>query len=47
MAERLAAVTITAGGAGDALSGFDHYEYRTSTDGGATWSSPSRARRTP
>ncbi len=39
--QNVSRVTITAGGAGDALSGFDHYEYRTSTNGGAAWSSPS------
>ncbi|HEY7815945.1 MAG TPA: hypothetical protein VIC62_22060, partial [Nakamurella sp.] len=33
-----ASATISAGGASDLLSGLDHYEYRTSTDGGATWS---------
>lgn len=31
-------VVITGAGSSDALSGVDHYEYRTSVDGGATWS---------
>ncbi len=38
--QNVAKVTITAGGSSDALSGFAHYEYRTSTDGGSSWSSP-------
>jgi hypothetical protein len=38
--QNVSRVTITAGGAGDALSGFDHYEYRGSTNGGVTWSAP-------
>jgi hypothetical protein len=35
-----ASATISAGGASDLLSGLDHYEYRTSTDAGQTWSAP-------
>jgi large repetitive protein len=31
---------ISASGSTDLLSGQDHYEYRTSTTGGATWSTP-------
>ena len=34
-------VTIGASGSIDAGSGFGHYESRSSTDGGATWSAPS------
>jgi hypothetical protein len=33
-------VTISASGSTDTWAGFDHYEMRTSTDGGATWTSP-------
>jgi hypothetical protein len=33
-------VTITASGSTDAGCGFNHYESRTSTDGGTTWSAP-------
>jgi hypothetical protein len=32
--------SITAGGSSDPLSGFANYDYRESTDGGATWDSP-------
>jgi hypothetical protein len=33
-------VVITASGATDALSGINHYNVRTSTNGGTTWSTP-------
>ena len=33
-------VTFTASASTDAGSGFNHYEYETSTDAGATWSAP-------
>ncbi|HWH15457.1 MAG TPA: PKD domain-containing protein [Miltoncostaeaceae bacterium] len=36
----LSAVTVTATGAADALSGPPAYQWRTSRDGGATWSAP-------
>ncbi|HEY7814420.1 MAG TPA: hypothetical protein VIC62_14355, partial [Nakamurella sp.] len=36
-------VTISATGSTDTWAGFDHYEMRTSTDGGATWTSPTTA----
>ena len=36
--QSVASVTITAGGATDALSGIDHYQHRTSADAGGTWS---------
>jgi hypothetical protein len=32
--------TVSVSGGSDALSGIDGYEYRTSTDGGATWTPP-------
>ena len=35
-----APVTFTASGSTDAGSGFNHYEYETSTDSGANWSAP-------
>ena len=35
----VASMTVTGSGATDALSGVDHYEYRISTDGGATYGS--------
>ena len=38
--QNTASATISAAGASDALSGLARYEYRTSTDGGATWSAP-------
>jgi hypothetical protein len=38
--QNTASVTVSAAGASDALSGMARYEYRTSTDGGATWSAP-------
>ena len=38
--QNTASVTVSAAGASDALSGVARYEYRTSTDGGATWSAP-------
>ena len=38
--QNTASVTISAAGASDALSGLARYEYRTSTDGGTTWSAP-------
>jgi hypothetical protein len=34
----VASVTLNGSGSTDALSGVDHYQYRTSTDGGITWS---------
>jgi hypothetical protein len=36
----VAPVVITASGASDALSGINHYNVRTSTNGGTTWSAP-------
>jgi hypothetical protein len=36
-------VTVGASGSADPLSGFDHYEARTSSDRGVTWSDPVRA----
>jgi hypothetical protein len=40
--QSVASVELTAGGSIDGTggSGIDHYEYRESTDGGATWSTP-------
>src|SRR5205814_6391436 len=35
--QNVAQVSLTAGGASDPLSGIASYEYRTSTDGGGTW----------
>ena len=37
--QSVASVTITGGGSTDALSGIDHYQHRTSSDAGNTWSS--------
>jgi hypothetical protein len=39
--QSVASVTITAGGSSDIGSGFAGYQYRTSTDGGTTWSGAS------
>jgi Fibronectin type III domain len=38
--QNAASVTISGSGSTDDLSGIDHYNYRTSTDGGGSWSSP-------
>ena len=36
--QNVGSATITGGGSTDVLSGFDHYQYRTSADKGVTWS---------
>ena len=36
----VAAITVFAGAATDALSGVDHYQFRSSSDGGLTWTTP-------
>jgi large repetitive protein len=38
--QNVASITLTAGGSTDSASGFAGYSYRTSTDGGSTWSAP-------
>jgi hypothetical protein len=38
--QNVASVTVTGSGEADALSGIGSYQYRTSTDGGTTWSAP-------
>ena len=38
--QTVAAVTLTASGSQDSPAGIDHYEYRTSTDGGDNWGDP-------
>src|SRR5262249_14747513 len=39
--QSVASVDVAASGSLDAAAGFDHYEVRTSTDGGASWTLPS------
>jgi large repetitive protein len=41
--QSVASITINASASSDALSGFAGYDYRTSTDGGTTWSAPMAA----
>ncbi|MCB0873616.1 MAG: FG-GAP repeat protein, partial [Thermoleophilia bacterium] len=39
--QSVASVAVSGAGSTDGHSGVDHYEYRTSTDDGSTWSAPS------
>ena len=43
--QSVASETVSAGSSDDSDSGVDHYEYRESTDAGATWSTPVVVRR--